>query len=266
MGALDGIVQAIGDFLTPQPLWFGRDGGFEHFSGAHLAWLAFCLALVVALTSWHTALSRAHDERGSAACGRLLFVTAVVPLALLTLHSALMAHEGAFTVEWWPLHLCNVCELLALLFALRGDDLTGTSLVGLGVPASVLALLFPGWTVAPAWSLPSVCGFLEHALVLAAALMVVTGEGELGRRAKAAPTIALLAAYVALVYPLNRAFGTNFAFVAQPIAGTPLSAWAETLGNPGYLVPYALVFSALVWGILALWRLLSTRRNGRGER
>ena len=70
-----------------------------------------------------------------------------------------------------------------------------------------------------------------------------------------------VAAYAVMVYPFNQRFGTNFAFVAWPLDFGPLALWAQMYGNPGYLVPYAVAFSLIVWGVMSLWRLAIKRGN-----
>ena len=256
-----GLRAAVGDFFTPQPLWLGRDAGFALFSTAHQVWVALSLLLVLYLASGYWRLARMRGEAAERTRRRVAISCAVVPLALMGFHSLLMARAGAFTVEWWPLHLCNVCELLALLHALRQDEFSGVVLVGLGVPASLLALFFPGWTVAPAWSLPSVCGFVEHALVLASAMFVIVGGAIRPQRDHVLRPLLFVAAYTVMIYPFNQRFGTNFAFVAWPLDFGPLALWAQMYGNPGYLVPYAVAFSLIVWGVMSLWRLAIKRGN-----
>ena len=258
MGLVEGIGAAVGDFFTPQPLWLGRNAGFALFSTGHQAWVVLCLALVLYLASSYWRLARMDNPAATRACRRASLVCAIVPLALLCLHSALMAAAGAFTIEWWPLHLCNVCELLALLYAVSPNEFAGEALVGLGVPASLLALFFPGWMVAPIWSLPSVCGFLEHALVLASAMFVVVGSDIRPKRDHVLRPLLFLAGYAVLIYPFNQRFGTNFAFVGWPLNYGPLALWAEMYGNPGYLVPYAVAFGLIVWGVMAAWRAFAT--------
>lgn len=253
----DGLFADFFDFFTPQPLWFGRGEGFALFSDMHRSWIIACVLLVYVLTRWYWWLGRVGTADASARRHRARLAVAVVPLALMAFHSALMARAGAFTVEWWPLHLCNVCELLALFHALHPDEFSGETLVGLGIPASLLAILFPGWTVAPWWSLPSVCGFVEHALVLASALFVIAECDVRPQRDHVLRPLAFLAGYAVLVYPFNQRFGTNFAFVAWPAAGSPLELWASMYGNPGYLVPYAVAIALIVWGVMGLWGLVA---------
>jgi len=72
-----------------------------------------------------------------------------------------------------------------------------------------------------------------------------------------------VAIYLTVVYPLNKALDTNFAFVSTPADGSPLVAVASVFGNPGYLVPYA---AALVGSFVAMhviWERVEAHGLGR---
>jgi hypothetical protein len=64
--------------------------------------------------------------------------------------------------------------------------------------------------------------------------------------------LAHLACYLAVIFPFNRTFDTNFAFINWPIEGTPLVAMAEAFGNPGYLAPYLTLMVLIICGLFWL--------------
>lgn len=244
------LMPAIEEFMTPLPVWTERGEILLPLFGAgHLAWLAACLCAGVALVLMHRRLGEDSEKQR-----RFELAVALAPLLLLGIHSSSMLAWGAFNPNCLPLHICNLCEILALVYALSGERNVGDVLYGVGIVGSLAALLFPGWSNAPAWSLPSVCGFVEHALVLAfIAMKVLDGSIRPSRRDIWKP-LAFTALYLAAIFPLNHLLGTNYAFVNWAPYGTPLLAWEEAFGNPGYIAIYALVFAALEAALFLPWR------------
>ena len=55
-----------------------------------------------------------------------MLVVALVPLALLVGDDVLMASWGLFSPQWWPLHTCNMCEYLLLVYAIHPNRPAGT--------------------------------------------------------------------------------------------------------------------------------------------
>ena len=244
------IVGAIVDFFSPLPVWDARgETLMPLFGRAHQIWLIVCICAAAALVS---AFSRMDD--GSREKRRFELAVAAAPLALLGIHLASMLAQGAFHPGCLPLHLCNLAEVLALAYALRGDELTGNVLYGIGITGSLAALLFPGWTTAPPFSLPAVCGFAEHTLVVSYVLMKLRDKSLRPALERIWQPLVFTGIYVSAIYPVNKRLGTNFAFVNWPLAGTPLEVWAQMYGNPGYIACYALVFVLIEIALFFPWR------------
>ena len=77
-------------------------------------------------------------------------------------------------------------------------------------------------------------------------------------------TMAFLALAAAVVYPVNRALGTNYMFLSRPVPGTPLELCARLPGRGGYLLGYGLLATGVLFlldlppELCALWK----RRHG----
>jgi hypothetical protein len=137
------------------------------------------------------------------------------------------------------------------LIVMRPSESLSLAVAGLALPSGLLALAFPGWYYCPMLTWASICGFVGHANLVAFALSLILSGDVKPRLRNAWVPLAYLACYLAVIFPFNRAFDTNFAFINWPIAGTPLVAMEKAFGNPGYLAPYLalmmLIISGLFW-------------------
>lgn len=266
----------------------GQSQGFTLFGPAHLVWIAICAAIIIAAVRWYRYLFKreratyevaqsegsaaasdipepgAFDSGGHAA-GSLKFlrVLAVVMLLGLVAEDILKASANAFTAPWWPLHLCNFAELFCLIYAIRPNRVCRELLLTLGLSGGFTAILFPGWSYCPPYTFPVISGFVQHSLIFAISLSAVSDW-------RTSPTwrdipyiVVFIAAFAVFFRWFNVVMGTNFGFVTTPVAGTPLAWWADAFGNPGYLVPYALVFAvavAVLHGACALQRRKAAAR------
>lgn len=257
-----GIIAAIRDFLTPLPVWAERgEILMPLFGQAHRLWLIACVCAGLLLTRAHRRL-----EHSPQAKRRFELGIATAPIVLLCAHMASMLCFSAFYPSCLPLHLCNLCEVLAIAFALTGNGLYGNVLYGVGLAGSASALIFPGWGHAPAFSLPSICGFGEHLLVLAFIVMKLRDKGIRPAFWDIWQPIVFTGIYVCAIYPFNKRHGTNFAFVNWALPDTPLAAWDEIYGNPGYIAVYALAFLLFELMLFLPWRTRGASAGGGSER
>lgn len=249
---------AIQDFITPLPVWTERgEIRIPLFGTGHRLWLIACICAGFVLVGAHRGLAAAPEARRRFEIG-----IAATPLALLAIHTASMFAFDAFNPSCLPLHICNLCEVLVLVYALSGNELLGSVLYGVGTVGSLAALLFPGWSYAPTFSLPSVCGFGEHSLVLMFIIMKLRDKSIRPDFRQLWQPLVFTGIYVAAIQPFNSGYGTNFAFVNWAPPGTPLALWDEMYGNPGYIVVYALAFIALEIALFLPWR----RKDGEEDR
>lgn len=236
----------------------GNDG-FATFGPVHLAYLAVCIAVVVVLVVRYR--KAPHGLAWGNTRRNMLLFAAIVPIALLVSHDILDAAADAFSPNWWPLHVCNFCEYLCLIYALHPNETAGDVLFGVGLPSAILALLFPSWGYCDPFTWPVICGFFEHAFLLAFVLMLLAGGDFTPRLKRMWVPIVALAVYALVMYPFNYAFEANFAFLREPSTGSPLVAWAEVLGNPGYILPLAAAFVAVIAALYLAFTWVGARRR-----
>ena len=211
------------------------------FSFGHILWL------LAALTAW-LMLCRSYKRCAPACRARKRCAVAGAALAMELLRSLLLMLAGEYGIGRLPLHLCALAIYISFLHALRGGELTEQFLYAFCMPGAVCALLFPDWSVYPAFHFMSVSSFALHILLVGYTLMLVAG-GELRpdtRRAPACLGVMLLIAVP--VYIFDRLMGTNYMFLNWPSPGSPLE-WLAVLGRAGYLLGYLPLLVA-VWAVI----------------
>ena len=227
-------------WLSGQLWWRYPGSGFALFSPAHLAAVACCAALIAALVR--------HAKRPG-----LMRAVAVVPLCSLALTNILTAAQGVYDPTRAPLYLCNLCELIVLIDCLHPNALCGECSFALGLLGGVSAILFPGWSQCPIWTLPSVTGFLEHSCLVAYPLMRIrTGALQPAPRRAWMPMV-VGGAHMLTVIPYNLRFGSNFDFVPDPLGTEPLETVFRTCSNPVYTLLVFVAGCALVLCEYKLW-------------
>lgn len=243
-------------FLTPEPaLYHARAQGFAHFGLGHLVCLALALMFVVYATASYRHLPHEGADSPRGARLRMLRLLAGASVALITSKCLSYLALGLFEPLFWPLHVCNLCEFVALGYALAPRSPAGRRLGDLlfcwGLTGCLAALLLPGWSwYCPVWSFASISGFAEHALVLACACCVLVGGDYVPRPRRLWFVLLVTVVCGAVFRLLNPLLGTNFFFVTNPAAvGGPGPWLLATFGDPGFLVAYLLLTTGM-WVVL----------------
>ena len=204
---------------------YDSGAGFDYFGPAHLGYLACSVVLIGVLCAAYRRLP--SGTAWGSPRRTMQLVIAAIPLAMLASRDVMMYLAGVFDPNWWPLHSCNICELLMLVYALKPNRLCGESLATMGIFGALAALLFPSWSYCPPFTWPSVCGFTEHTLIVAFTAMVITGRDYEPSVKHIWMPLVLFGLYVPAAYAFNKAFDTNFMFLNAPPGGSPLVAVAE---------------------------------------
>ena len=218
--------------------------GFSLWGREHLAWLSIVAALGVILCLSY----RRCGQRGRT---RLRIGVGCAVLACEIAKDVNLIAQGSFNVYFLPLHLCGLAVFFTFAHALRPGETLGNFVYSTCAPGALFALLFPDWTVYPAFCYHSLVAFTVHGLLTIYPLMLLCG-GDLRPRARYLPRcFAILAILAAPIYVFDRVFRTNYMFLLWPSPGSPLEWFAAFLGNPGYLLGY-LPLLVLIWGLLYL--------------
>ena len=114
------------------------------------------------------------------------------------------------------------------------------------MPGAVLGILFPVWNVYPPFHYMTIHGFVYHALIILYPwLLFVSGNIRPKTRHIWQPVL-LLCGIVPPVYLFNKKFDSNYMFINVPLENTPLEFLADQMGNPGYLLGYAIFIFLLI--------------------
>ena len=189
--------------------------GFRHFDPCHLAWLAGFLLVTVAACM----LYRRLNEKGRAV---MRYVLAALTVADELFKISGLVACGNYTPKYLPLHLCSINIILIAIHAIKPSKTLNSFLYTVGIPAAVVALVFPTWTELPAANFMHIHSFTVH-ILLALYPIVLTVNGDIKPTVKDIPKcLALLAAFALLAIGGNALLDTNFMFFAGVSKGNPL--------------------------------------------
>ncbi|MCR5426329.1 MAG: YwaF family protein [Lachnospiraceae bacterium] len=216
-----------------------QEVGYPLFGKEHLLSVFVTLALAGLAVAGFRKMRRERQEK---------VLKAIPPfmLALELFKDLFLASVGRFGVGYLPLHFCS---LGLFVFFLREylpwekcKAFFGEIAFVLILPGSLFALFDADWTeLYPVLNFINLHSYLWHGvLVLYPMLLVTTGRIHPSIR-HIHWNLLYLAVVVPPIYAFDRHFHCNYFFIHWPIPNSPLSRMAELLGNPGYLIGYALL-------------------------
>ena len=228
--------------------------GFTLWGPEHLRWLLICFALGLPLCLGYRRLDRKGRDR-------LRRIAGWAVLALEAMKDLNLLVQGSLNLYYLPLHLCSLAVFFTFFHSLRPGPLLGNFLYSTCMPGALCALLFPDWTVYPAFSYHSAVAFLAHGLLTAYPLMLLSGSDLRPELRRLPGCLCLLLSLSGLVYLFDRRFNVNYMFLLWPSPGSPLEFFDRLWGNPGY----QLGFLPLILGIWTLLYLPFLKRPKSGE-
>lgn len=216
--------------------------GFDLFGPVHITWLVVCVLSVVAGCLHYRSLSDHGKETWRKCLALLLIANEVFKQVCLDI-------GNTFTLNYLPLHLCNINIFLIALHAWHPNRTIGNFLYTICVPATVAALLFPGWTKLPVLNFMHLHSFTLH-IMLAVYPLVLTVNGDIKPRIKDIPKcLCMLAVMAAVIYCINLGLGTNFFYLMKAPKGNPLYWFQQNWGD------HRLGFPILIVAVLAVMYL-----------
>lgn len=217
--------------------------GYSIFSASHFGCLlsvGILMAIIVLIF-----LKSDHKKR----TGILKFL----PVFLLCMEASkwvVLFSIGHANIGMLPLHLCGLAAydylLASFLPSKKARSFFGEIAAILLGPGSVFALLMPDWTFYPVWNFFNIYGYVWHELLLLYPILLLIDKRIQLKIRHLWYEAVFLAVIVPPVYIFDKISECNFMFLNWPEPGTPLSFFASLFGNPGYLLPYAVLAFAVM--------------------
>ena len=245
--------------MTEELCWFlsyyiPEEARFSMFGADHFIYMVSGLLLV-----FGAALSvRKLSERQATI---LIRATALFLFAFYFVRAYLWYnyHWSYHFLDFVPLHLCIVSGFLFPVLVFTQNKLLWNLSYSVLMPGAVVAIITPENTLnfyhAYGW-MPLVY-FVWHVLVVAIPVMQVA-SGKLVPDIKLFPRVILiLGGYAVLVYIFNKKMDSNFLYLNNAARGTPLEFFQDWLGNPGYLIPLAVLVILICFLMFLPWYFLT---------
>lgn len=211
-----------------------RGIGFGMFRVGHFIWLAVIFAGIYLVMRWY----RRADKRTQRKIEIVTAASMSVWIVIRVIYIAVL-HEN-FLYEL-PLHLCSMAGILCAIHCVTHWEWLGQVLYSLCLPGAVLALLFPNWNFYPAIHFLTMEAFLFHMGIVLYVCMMLQSHGIVPDIRKLWKVIVFMIVVVVPIYFFDKRFNVNYMFVNRPSAGSPLVWLAGWMGDPGYLVGYAIL-------------------------
>ena len=205
-----------------------------------------------------------------------------IPVALLILElikDGILLAQGRFGIGYLPLHVCSIGVFVFLLREVISEEsfikpptkgqsqpgqcqqcpgprlksILGEVAVILIMPASLAGLIFADWTTLyPVLNFFNLHSYLWHGLLILYPLALLI-SGEITPSIKHIHWVILfLCIIVPPIYIFDKLTGCNYFFINRPVTGSPLEWMAKYLGNPGYLIGYAIITILIIVFVYAI--------------
>ena len=235
----------------------GTKLGFTLYCRGHLIWLLVIALATALISSWYirlggerrvgrfsrrsnavyppTSLQETERKRKRV---RHFFAIAIVGSEIV--RDLIIALTGNFRLEYLPFHLCGfaIFAMLADAYA-ENQKMTGQFMAYAFMPGATAALLFCNWTEYPFLTFMCIYSFVFHAWIVFYTIMRFRA-GEIRPDYKGLwQTVCMILLLAGPLFLFNQRFGTNFLFINEASAGSPLVPIWNVLGTrfgyPGYL-------------------------------
>lgn len=227
----------------------GKGLGFSHYSGIHLMWLGVFLALTVSCCIVYRKL----NEKGR----RIMrFVLAsLIVLDEVYKHTFLIigGHYGEYWMKYIPLHLCSINIILIAIHAVKPFKVLDDYLYTVGIPAAMMALIFPSWTKLPLGNFMHIHSFSVHILLALYPIVLTVGGSIRPNWRNAWKSVLLLAVLAIPALIANLIFDTNYMFLSSASEGNPLYLFEELFGS--HLYGFPILILAVLTVMLLPWAI-----------
>ena len=245
--------------------------GFDMFGACHIIWLSVIAVFTLILSYIYTGAGNGYDELNAKALKKQdtagihrnrskqdrirLFIGVIMPVISIYRDGVLIL-TGHFDRFYLPLHLCGMALWIGALYCFTRWRFAGVVYVLLCVPGALSALIFPDWVDYPFWNYMHIHDFISHGLIVAWGIcLLLAGEVVPQWREFWMPVLFGITGIIILT-PVNNWLGTNYWFLEEPSAGSPLVPIMNITGKEWYVAGYVLFVAVVVLVWMAVIRIV----------
>lgn len=218
--------------------------GFSHFGPLHLT----VLGILVAVTIVGSLFYRRLDEKGR---DRFRKTIALIMMVDEFFKDISLIVLGLWTPEYLPLHLCNINLFVTTFHAFKTTKPVGLYLYTVCIPGALAAMLFPSWTVLPAWNFMFLHSTIAHILLVLYPVALTVG-GDIKPEPKELPkSLLILVGLAAVAFIVNLLLDTNFFFLDHADPGNPLYIFEQAFGS--HLIGFPVIISGVLLVMHGPW-------------
>lgn len=249
------------DYFWKQQDDIPQEMGYPLFGAAHLISVAVTLALAIFLL---IVITRLEDEKRK----RIQKIIPVVMVLMEIFKDLFLVAVHRFGIGYLPLHICSIGIFVFLLREYLpwagAKKVLGEIAFIIIMPASMAALLFADWTIYyPIWNFMNLYSYVWHGMLLLYP-MLIRISNEISPSVKHIHyNLIFLLLIVPPIYIFDKIEGCNYFFLNWPVPGSPL-VWLESfMGNPGYLIGYAVItILVILLMYLLIWAIKEEKCKG----
>ncbi len=208
--------------------------GFKLYDTLHLAWLVSLLVVGVLVSLSYRRLTKTEKIR-------FRKIMAIIMVGLEVIKDIVIASSGNFGVSYLPLHLCGISLFVVLIHSYTNKQFWAEVAYVICLPGALAALLFADWTVYPLLNFMHMHSFIIHAMIVCYPILLLVGKEYRPDYRYLFKVLGFVFLLALPIYGFNKLFDTNFFFINWPSPGSPLVLFEKWMGNPGYLIPLAIL-------------------------
>lgn len=211
---------------------------FRAFSLSHFIYL---ILGILAITGLAWVVNRCRKERADT----IIKVVSIILFVFYFFRAYMFYryYDNFELLDIVPLHLCIISGFVLPVTVYTRNRLLWNLAYGVLMPGAVMAILTPESTLnnyhAFGW-MPLIFFIWHFLVVMIPILQIASGKlvPDVGQYPK---IVLLLGIYALFIFFLNKKLHTNYLYLNQAARGTVLEVFEKWLGNPGYIIPMALL-------------------------
>ena len=230
---------------------------FAPFHSAHFVYIIVGILAIIGLAIFINKSNQYRAQFVIRVCAMGLFI-----FYFLRAYMFYRYYANFHFLDLVPLHLCIISGFVLPVTVFLKNKLMWNLSYSVLMPGALVAIITPENTLnyyhAYGW-MPMIF-FIWHLLVVAIPIMQIA-SGELIPDIREFPKVLLiLCGYAIFVYVLNKQLGTNYLYLNGPARGTALEIFYNWFGNPGYIIPLALLVFLICFMMFVPWYLKSKKK------